>query len=366
MINSTFKSVLLVTISGKNDFKQTNLEDVKMKKMMFMMVAVFLMISASLAVAGTLDEVKKRGQLVCGVSTGLPGFSETDEKGNWKGLDVDGCKAVAAAVLGDATKIKYVPLNAKERFTALQSGEIDVLVRGTTWTLHRDTALGLNFAGVNYYDGQGFLVSKKLGVKSARELDGAAFCIQAGTTTELNLADYFAEHKMKYEAVVFDTHDQTAKGFEAGRCDCLTSDQSQLYGLRTHLSKPEDAVVLPDVISKEPLGPVVRQGDDEWFNVVRWTFFAMLNAEELGVTSANIDEMKKSTNPGIRRLLGLEGDKGQSLHLPDDWSYQVVKQVGNYAESFERNVGTGSPMQIKRGLNALWKNGGIQYAPPMR
>ena len=317
--------------------------------------------------AGTLDEVKKRGTLVCGVSTGLPGFSATDEKGNWKGLDVDGCRAVAAAVLGDAKKVKYVPLNAKERFTALQSGEIDVLVRGTTWTKHRDTALGLNFAGVNYYDGQGFMVSKKLGVKSAQELDGAIFCIHAGTTTELNLADYFSKNNMKYEAVVFDTHDQAARGFEAGRCDCLTSDQSQLYALRTHLSKPYDAVVLNEVISKEPLGPVVRQGDDAWFNVVRWAFFAMVNAEELRVTSANVDAMKRdSKNPDVQRLLGLDGDKGKSLGLPDDWSYQIIKQVGNYAESFERNVGKGSPLKIKRGLNALWKDGGIQYAPPMR
>ncbi|MCI5158013.1 MAG: amino acid ABC transporter substrate-binding protein [Candidatus Electrothrix sp. AUS1_2] len=317
--------------------------------------------------AGTLDEVKKRGTLVCGVSTGLPGFSATDEKGNWKGLDVDGCRAVAAAVLGDAKKVKYVPLNAKERFTALQSGEIDVLVRGTTWTKQRDTALGLNFAGVNYYDGQGFMVSKKLGVKSATELDGAIFCIHAGTTTELNLADYFSKNNLKYEAIVFDTHDQAARGFEAGRCDCLTSDQSQLYALRTHLSKPYDAVVLNEVISKEPLGPVVRQGDDAWFNVVRWSFFAMVNAEELRVTSANVDAMKRdSKNPDIRRLLGLDGEKGDSLGLPDDWSYQIIKQVGNYAESFERNVGKESPLKIARGLNALWKDGGIQYAPPMR
>ncbi len=337
-----------------------------MKKMTFIMLAAFLVISASLASAGTLDDVKKRGQLVCGVSTGLPGFSATDEKGVWKGLDVDGCKAVAAAVLGDASKIKYVPLNSKERFTALQSGEIDVLVRGTTWTLHRDTALGLNFAGTNYYDGQGFMVNKKLGIKSAKELDGASFCIDAGTTTELNLADYFTEHKMKYDAVVFDTHDGTLKGFEAGRCDCLTSDQSQLYGLRTHLADPSSAVILPDIISKEPLGPVVRQGDDEWFNIVRWTFFAMINAEEMGVTSANIDSLKSSSNPGIRRLLGLEGDKGSSLHLSDDWSYQIIKQVGNYGEIFERNVGMDSPLKIARGLNALWKNGGIQYAPPLR
>ncbi len=337
-----------------------------MKKLSFIMVAVFLMISASLAAASTLEEVQKRGELQCGVSTGLPGFSATDEKGNWKGLDVDGCKAIAAAVLGDAGKIKYIPLNAKERFTALQSGEIDVLVRGTTWTLTRDTSLGLNFAGVNYYDGQGFMVSKKLGVKSAKELDGAAICIQAGTTTELNLADYFTQNKMKYQPVVFDSHDQTIKGFEAGRCDVLTSDQSQLYGLRTHLQNPDDAVLLPEIISKEPLGPVVRQGDDGWFNIVRWSFFAMVNAEDMGVTSKNIDAMKKSDNPGIRRLLGLEGIKGKSLGLSDDWAYQIIKQVGNYGEVFERNVGMDSPLKIKRGLNALWSKGGIQYAPPIR
>ena len=337
-----------------------------MKKLSCLLVAGAFALSASIATASTLEEVQKRGVLQCGVSTGLPGFSATDEKGNWKGLDVDGCKAIAAAVLGDASKVKYVPLNAKERFTALQSGEIDVLVRGTTWTLVRDTSLGLNFAGVNYYDGQGFMVSKKLGLKSAKELDGASFCIQAGTTTELNLADYMTENNMKFEPIVFDTHDQTIKGFEAGRCDCLTSDQSQLYGLRTHLPNPEEAVILPEIISKEPLGPVVRQGDDGWFNIVRWTFFAMLNAEELGVSSKNVDEMKNSKKPAIRRLLGLEGIKGKSLGLADDWAYQIVKQVGNYAESFERNVGQGSPLKIRRGLNALWKDGGIQYAPPMR
>jgi len=337
-----------------------------MKKLSCLLVAGAFVLSASIATASTLEEVQKRGVLQCGVSTGLPGFSATDEKGNWKGLDVDGCKAIAAAVLGDASKVKYVPLNAKERFTALQSGEIDVLVRGTTWTLVRDTSLGLNFAGVNYYDGQGFMVSKKLGLKSAKELDGASFCIQAGTTTELNLADYMTENNMKFEPIVFDTHDQTIKGFEAGRCDCLTSDQSQLYGLRTHLPNPNDAVILPEIISKEPLGPVVRQGDDGWFNIVRWTFFAMLNAEELNVNSKNIDELKNSKKPAIRRLLGLEGIKGKSLGLSDDWAYQIIKQVGNYAESFERNVGQGSPLKIRRGLNALWKDGGIQYAPPMR
>jgi len=339
---------------------------VRMKIKIVMMAAVSLLVSVSLATSGTLNDVKKRGELVCGVSTGLPGFSAPDEKGHWTGLDVDGCKAVAAAVLGDASKVKYVPLNAKERFTALQSAEVDVLVRGTTWTMHRDTALGLNFAAVNYYDGQGFMVNKKLGIKSVKELDGAAVCIKAGTTTELNLADYFANNHMSYEGVVFDSDDQTIKGFEAGRCDVLTSDQSQLYALRTHMPDPKSAVLLPEIISKEPLGPVVRQGDDEWFNVVRWTFFVMINAEEMGVSSKNVDTMKKSTKPGIKRLLGLLGDKGESLHLSADWSYQIIKQVGNYGESFERNVGMSSPLKIKRGLNALWNNGGIQYAPPIR
>ncbi|MEN8190165.1 MAG: amino acid ABC transporter substrate-binding protein [Thermodesulfobacteriota bacterium] len=340
-----------------------------MKKITWSIVAVVLalVISAGFAQASTKDEIQKRGVLNCGVSTGLPGFSIADEKGVWAGLDVDGCKAIAAATLGDATKIKYVPLNAKERFTALQSGEIDALVRGTTWTLTRDTSLGLNFAGVNYYDGQGFLVSKKLGVKSALELGGAAVCIQSGTTSEMNLADYFKENKMEYKAVVFDTHDATLKAFENGRCDVLTSDQSQLYGLRTHLPHPEDAIVLPEVISKEPLGPVVRQGDDAWFNIVKWAFNAMIEAEELGVTQANIDDLKaNSKSPAIRRLLGLEGIAGKGLGLNNDWAYQIIKQVGNYGEAFERNVGAGSPLKISRGLNALWSKGGIMYAPPLR
>jgi general L-amino acid transport system substrate-binding protein len=317
--------------------------------------------------ASTLEDVQKRGALNCGVSTGLPGFSIADEKGVWAGLDVDGCKAVAAAILGDAKKIKYVPLNAKERFTALQSGEIDVLIRGTTWTLTRDSSLGLNFAGVNYYDGQAFLVSKKLGVKSALELDGAVVCIHSGTTSEMNIADYFKVNNMKYDAVLFDTHEATLKAFANGRCDVFTADQSQLYGLRTHLPKPEEAFVLPEVISKEPLGPVVRQGDDSWFNVVKWTFYAMVEAEELGITSANIDAMKAGSNdPSVRRLVGLEGIAGKGLGLSNDWAYNIIKQVGNYGEVFERNVGAGSPLKISRGLNALWNKGGIMYAPPLR
>ena len=314
----------------------------------------------------TLEAVKKKDFIQCGVNTGLPGFSNADAQGRWSGLDVDFCRALAAAVLGDAEKVKFTPLTAKERLTALQSGEIDVLSRNTTWTLTRDTSLGVNFTAVNYYDGQGFMVSKALGVDTARALDGAAACVLAGTTTELNLADYFRTHRMEYQSIVFDTADQTVKGFEAGRCDVLTSDQSQLYGLRLKLAKPDDAVVLPEVISKEPLGPVVRQGDDEWFNIVKWTHFAMVNAEELGVSSANVDAMKSSTNPEIRRLLGLEGIKGKGLNLGDDWAYLIIKQVGNYGEIFDRNVGQGSPLGIKRGLNALWTNGGLQYAPPIR
>ncbi len=322
-----------------------------------------LALAANTVSADTLDSVKSKGFLQCGVSTGLPGFSNADKSGNWKGLDVDVCRAVAAATLGDANKVKFTPLTAKERFTALQSGEIDLLSRNTTWTLTRDASLGLNFAGVNYYDGQGFMVSKNLGVKSALELDGAAVCLQAGTTTELNLADYFRENGMKYKAITYDTSDATVKGFEAGRCDVLTSDQSQLYALRIKLKDPKSAIVLPEVISKEPLGPVVRQGDDKWFNIVKWSLFAMVNAEEMGVTSKNVDSMKNSKNPGIARLLGGQGEK---LGLSDDWAYNIIKQVGNYGESFERNVGMGSPLKISRGLNALWKKGGLQYAPPIR
>ena len=322
-----------------------------------------LAVAANSVSADTLDSVKSKGYVQCGVSTGLPGFSNADASGNWKGLDVDVCRAVAAAALGDADKVKYTPLTAKERFTALQSGEIDILSRNTTWTLTRDGSLGLNFAGVNYYDGQGFMVSKDLGVKSALELDGAAVCIQAGTTTELNLADYFRENGMKYKSVTYDTSDATIKGFEAGRCDMLSSDQSQLYSLRIKLKNPEGAIVLPEVISKEPLGPVVRQGDDKWFNIVKWSLMAMVNAEELGINSGNVSSMKNSDNPSIGRFMTGQGEK---LGVSDDWAYNITKQVGNYGESFERNVGMSSPLKISRGLNALWSKGGLQYAPPIR
>jgi general L-amino acid transport system substrate-binding protein len=339
-----------------------------MKKNLYLAAisAIAVVISSGAQARGTLDAVKGKDFVQCGVSTGVPGFSNPDAKGNWQGMDVDVCRAVAAAVLGDAAKVRYIPLTAKERFTALQSGEIDILSRNTTWTQTRDTNLGFNFAGVNYYDGQGFMVLKSLGVKSAMELNGAAVCIQAGTTTELNLSDYFRLNRMSYTPVVFDNSDQTIKGFEAGRCDMLTSDQSQLYALRIKLADPDSALVLPEVISKEPLGPVVRQGDDQWFNIVKWSLFAMINAEELGVSMSNVDKMKNSNVPQIRRLLGVEGPKGVGMSLGDDWSYQILKQVGSYSDSFERNVGKGSPLQMNRGLNALWNDGGILYAPPMR
>lgn len=315
--------------------------------------------------AQTLDQVKARGALNCGVSTGLPGFSSTDAAGNWQGLDVDTCRAVAAAVLGDANDVNFVPLTAVERFTALQSGEVDVLSRNTTWTLTRDASLGLNFAGVNYYDGQGFLVSTDLGVTSALELDGAAVCVQSGTTTELNLADYFRLHNMSFEPVLYDTSEQTVSGFEAGRCDVLTSDNSQLAALRIQLSNPDGAVVLPQTISKEPLGPAVRQGDDQWFNIVKWAHIATLNAEEFDLTQSNVDSKRNTNNPDIARFLN-SAELGGFLGLGADWAYQIVKQVGNYGEMFDRNVGAGSPLGLPRGVNALWTQGGLQYGPPIR
>jgi general L-amino acid transport system substrate-binding protein len=329
-------------------------------------LAVAATVSAPAAYAQTLKTVKDRGVLSCGVTQGLPGFSAPDDKGNWTGLDVDICRAVAAAVLGDPTKIKFAPLSAKDRFTALQSGEIDVLSRNTTWTLNRDTQLGFNFAGVNYYDGQGFMVRKTLKVNSALELNSASVCVQTGTTTEQNLADYFKANNMKYEVIAFTTADETVKAYEAGRCDAFTTDVSQLYAMRLKLATPTDHIVLPEVISKEPLGPVVRHGDDQWFDIVKWTLFAMLNAEELGVTQKNVDEMLKSDKPDVKRLLGTDGNLGEQLGLTKDWVVRIIKATGNYGESFERNVGANSPLQIARGLNKLWNQGGIQYAPPIR
>ena len=328
---------------------------------------------AGAANATTLDDVKAKGFVQCGVSQGLIGFSQPDDKNNWTGLDVDFCKAVAAAVLGDATKVKYSPLSAKERFTALQSGAIDMLSRNSTWTMSRDTSLGLLFAGVTYYDGQGFMVPAKLGVKSALELNGASVCTQTGTTTELNLADYFKTNKMEYKIVAFEKNEEVLKAYQEGRCDVFTTDQSGLYAEILKFPTPADHVVLPEIISKEPLGPVVRQGDDQWLSIVKWTYYATLTAEELGVTSANVDAMKTSENPEIQRLLstkvkgadGVEADNdfGKGLGLGPDWAYNIVKQVGNYAEIFDRNL---AQLKIARGKNALWNAGGLQYAPPIR
>jgi general L-amino acid transport system substrate-binding protein len=330
--------------------------------------AATLALSVSTAQAGaTLDAIKSKGFIQCGVSTGLAGFSNPDDAGNWSGLDVDVCRAIAAALFGDAEAVKYTPLTSKERFTALQSGEVDVLSRNTTVTLARDSALGLDFTGVTYYDGQGFMVPKSLGVKSALELDGASVCVQTGTTTELNLADYFRANNMSFTPVVFERPDEVRAAYEQGRCDTYTTDQSGLYAQRTGLANPDEHIILPEVISKEPLGPGVRHGDNEWGDLVRWTLYAMLEAEELGISSENVDDLKaNSTNPNVRRLLGVEGDMGQGLGVPNDWGYQVIKQVGNYGEMFERNVGTSTPLKIERGLNALWTNGGLQYAMPVR
>jgi general L-amino acid transport system substrate-binding protein len=321
--------------------------------------------SAAIAAAGTLDDVKARGMLVCGSNPGLAGFALPDDQGVYKGLDVDGCRAIAAAIFNDPNKVKYLPINAKDRPTILASGQIDVLVRNTTWTLSRETG-GMFFTGINYYDGQGFMVRKKLGVDSALKLDGASICVQQGTTTELNLADYFRAHNIKFEAVVFATDDETVKAYDSGRCDAYTTDASGLYAERLKLSAPDDHLVLPEIISKEPLGPSVRKDDIQWFEIVQWTHYALVTAEELDVTQANVDEKLKSDNPEIRRLLGVEGDFGKGLGLTNDWAYRIVKAVGNYGESFERNVGQGSPIKIRRGLNALWNKGGLQYAPPIR
>lgn len=335
-----------------------------MNSLLKLSAASILAISAYSVQADTLSDVQAKGSLTCGVSTGTPGFSAPDSSGNWSGVDVDVCRAVAAAVFGDSSKVKFVPLTAKERFVALSSGEIDMLSRNTTWTHTRDTSLGLTFAGINYYDGQGFLVKKSLGVNDVSELDGASFCIQAGTTTELNLADYFRANKMSFKAVTYDTSAQTKGGFEAGRCDALTSDVSQLAGLRSTLKDPSSAVVLGNVISKEPLGPVVRNDDNKWLNIVRWSLNAMIEAEELGITSATIDDA--STSPGVQRLQGKSGKLNESLGLDKDWSRNIIAQVGNYGESFERNIGMSTPIQLPRGVNQLWIKGGILYAPAFR
>jgi general L-amino acid transport system substrate-binding protein len=334
--------------------------------------ATTCLVAATAATAGTLDDVKTKGFLQCGVSQGLIGFSNPDASNNWSGLDVDFCRAVAAAIFNDPTKVKFTPLSAKERFTALQSGEVDVLSRNSTWTMSRDTSLGLKFAGVMYYDGQGFMVRKSMNIDSALKLDGATVCTNTGTTTELNLADYFKAHNMKYQVVAIEDDSQVRKAYDEGRCDIFTTDQSGLYAERLQLSKPDDHMILPEIISKEPLGPVVRQGDDAWFNVIKWTYYALVTAEEMGITQANVEEMKASTNPEMKRVLGVKNEDGSAagfgtgIGLSEEWVVQIIKAEGNYGEIFERNLGNSTAMKIARGKNALWNAGGLQYAPPIR
>jgi len=329
-------------------------------------LVVVLLTLATAANAQVLKAVQDRGALNCGVSEGLYGFSARDNNGNWSGFDVDMCRAIAAAIFNDVSKVNYVPLDATRRFEALQSGSIDVLSRNTTWTMSREIELGLTFAATSYYDGQGFLVPRAMSKETALDLDGAKICVQTGTTTELNLVDFFGANKMKYEAVTSPTLEAAIKGYDSGQCNVLTADVSALFGIRLLLSKPDEHAILPDVISKEPLGPVVRQGDPQWFNIVKWVHFAMVNAEELGVTSKNIDEALKSEKPDVRRLVGTEGSYGERMGLTKDWAARVIKLVGNYGEVYERTVGVGSPLVIPRGINQLWSKGGILYAPPIR
>ena len=329
-------------------------------------IAAALTIGPQVATAGTLDDVKSRGVLRCVVSTGVPGFAYPDASGAWKGFDIDFCRATAAAVLGDASKIKAVTSTGKTRFTKLNAGEGDVLWRNTTITFSRDVGVKLRFHGVNYYDGQGFLVKKALGVKSAKELNGASVCIQTGTTTELNLADYFHANGMKYEAVTIETNDEARQNYTSGRCDVYTTDASGLAATRSTFSDPENHIILPEIISKEPLGPATRQGDDQWSDIVTWVLNATITAEEKGITQANVDKMKSSKDPEVLRLLGVEGSQGKELGLSNDWAYNIIKSVGNYGEIFERNIGAKTPIGVQRGLNALWTKGGLQYSPPFR
>ncbi len=335
-------------------------------KRLFNILVLSLALVAQGAGAQTLNAVKDRGVLLCGSNGTLAGFGLPDANGKWTGLDVDFCRAVAAAIFNDAEKVKFVPLSTKDRFTALQSGEVDLLARDTTWTISRDSSLGFNFVGVDYYDGQGFMVRKTLNVNSALELQGASICMQQGTTTELNASDFFRAHNMRFKPVTFATANEAVKAYDVGRCDAYTTDASSLYSERLRLANPDDHIMLPEIISKEPLGPAVRQGDDQWFDIVKWTLFAMVDAEELNITSKNIDAMKASTSPDVRRFVGAEGNYGEQLGLTKDWAASIVRLVGNYGEVFERNVGSGSPLKISRGLNRLWNQGGIQYAPPIR
>lgn len=336
-----------------------------MKRLLFVSLAASLGILTA-ASAGTLDEVKKRGQIQCGVSTGVLGFSDRNAQGQWAGFDVDFCKALAAAIFDDPSKVAYTPLPAAERFEALRAGKVDLLSRNSTWTLDREAGLGLMFGGITYHDGQGFLVKGRPNIASALELDGAKVCVQTGTTSQLNAADYFRANSMKYEEKAFPIWQEALKAFDAGQCDVLTTDQSGLFGERLKLSKPNEAVILPDIISKEPLGPVTRADDLQWYNIVKWVNFALVNAEELGITAENTAEALASKRPEVRRFTGQEGDLGRKLGLDNAWALRAVKAVGNYAEVYERNVGAKSRLGIPRGLNQLWSMGGILYAPPLR
>lgn len=330
-------------------------------------VAAVALMASGFAQANTLETVQQRGHVECGVTTGFAGFSAPDDKGEWSGLDIDMCKAVAAAALGDASKYKAVPLNSQQRFTALQSGEIDVLARNTTITQQRDTALGVMGVGVNFYDGQGFLVPTALGVSSAKELDGATVCMQTGTSNENTMADWARANNISYQPVVIEQFNEVVNAFIAGRCDVFTTDASGLASIRiSRMENPDEYVVLPEIISKEPLGPFVRQGDDPWFNIVKWSLHAMINAEEMGITSANVDEHLESQDPNVQRLLGVTEGAGKNLGLDEKWAYNIIKQVGNYGESFDRNVGKDSALNIQRGLNAQWTDGGLMYGLPVR
>jgi general L-amino acid transport system substrate-binding protein len=338
----------------------------KRSKVNAIVAVIAILLSTAFATAGTLDDVRAKGYISVGVNEGLFGFSKPDDKGVWQGLDVDTARAISVAVFGSTDKIKFVPLTAKTRFTALQSGEIDVLTRNATQTLTRESSLGLNFAHVNYYDGQGFLVPKGLGVKSAKELDGATVCVLPGTTTELNVADFFRANKMTMKPVVIESTPELAKAFFAGRCDCLTSDASQLAGTRAVAPKPDDYMILPEIISREPLAPAVRHGDDQWYDIVNFATMALIEAEYLGISSKNVDEMLKSGDPQVQRFLGVSEGNGKALGLDEKWAYNIVKMVGNYGEIFERNVGVNTPLKLERGLNALWTDGGLMYTPPFK
>lgn len=335
-------------------------------KMLAITLSAVLILLSGISFAGTLENVKKKGFIQVGVNQGLFGFASADEKGEWKGLDVDTARAISCAVFGTPDKLKFIPLSAQTRFTALQSGEIDVLCRNATRTLARESQLGLNFVTVNYYDGQGFMVPKSLGIKSAKELNGATVCVLQGTTTEQNAADYFKKNGMVWKPVVVESTPAIQQAFFSGRCDCMTSDASQLAGLRTGASKPVDYMLLPEIISKEPLAPAVRHGDDQWYDIVNFAVLAMIQAEEYGITSKNVDEMLKSEDPGIKRFLGVTPGNGEALGIDEKFAYNIVKNVGNYGEVFERNVGPATPLAIERGLNALWTNGGLMYSPPFK